>query len=33
MLISGAYFVIGLAILMSVNIYRGRQAALAGEMV
>ena len=32
MLISGGYFIIGLAILMSVNMHRGREAALDGEV-
>ncbi|SEL05127.1 MFS transporter [Nitrosovibrio tenuis] len=33
MLISGGYFIIGLAILMSVNIRRGREAALHAEAI
>lgn len=33
MLVTGGYFIIGLVILMSVNVRRGRQAALHGEEV
>ena len=33
MLISGGYFIIGLAILMSVNVHRGREAALREEPI
>lgn len=33
MLITGVYFIIGLAILMSVNVQRGRRAALQGETI